>query len=94
MAIHHAAGLAAEGPTDCNAACRPFPRPGAPTGPVELYLDVRDVSGADWQERLARAWRQAAVPAETVILIEGPIRSLDGAYFDLTRAADADYEAD
>ena len=63
----------------------------APDG-VELYLDVCDVSGADWQERLARAWRQAAVPAETVTLIEGPIRSLDGAYFDLTRAADADYE--
>ena len=63
----------------------------APDG-VELYLDVRDVSGADWQERLAHAWQQAAVPAETVILIEGPIRSLDGAYFDLTRAADADYE--
>ena len=63
----------------------------APAG-VELYLDVCDVSGADWQERLVRAWQEAAVPAEPVTLIEGPIHSLDGAYFDLTRAADADYE--
>ncbi|MAG35429.1 MAG: hypothetical protein CL878_04165 [Dehalococcoidia bacterium] len=59
---------------------------------VELYLDVRDVSGSDWREHLERAWKSTDSHSETVALIEGPIRSLDGAYFDLTRAADADHD--
>ena len=29
---------------------------------------------------------------DSVVLVEGPIRSLDGRYFDLTRGAEADYE--
>lgn len=59
---------------------------------LELYLDVADISGPDWLERLAAALRDHLVPAEFAWVVEGPLRSLDGAYFDLGREAEADRE--
>jgi hypothetical protein len=66
------------------------PRPAG----LELYLDARDIGPTDWLPRL-NAIMAAAPPASEQFqyIVEGPIRSLDGAFFDVTRAAPADEEA-
>jgi sugar phosphate isomerase/epimerase len=60
---------------------------------LELYLDARDLAPDDWLPRL-RAIMAAAPPAaaDFVYIVEGPLRSLDGAFFDVTRGAAADEE--
>lgn len=66
--------------------------PPRPDG-LELYLDARDLMPDDWLPRL-RAIMAAAPPAgDFVYVVEGPIRSLDGAFFDVTRDAAADRAA-
>ena len=67
--------------------------PPRPDG-LELYLDARDLAPDDWLPRLLAI--MAAAPRARdgfTYVVEGPIRSLDGAYFDVTRAAPADDEA-
>lgn len=66
------------------------PRPAG----LELYLDARDIGPTDWLPRL-KAIMAAAPPADERFqyIVEGPIRSLDGAFFDVTREAPADEEA-
>jgi sugar phosphate isomerase/epimerase len=62
---------------------------------LELYLDARDLAPDDWLPRL-RAIMAAAPRAGDdgfAYIVEGPIRSLDGAFFDVTRGAAADLEA-
>lgn len=61
---------------------------------LELYLDARDIAPDDWLPRLL-AILSAAPPADSGFhyIVEGPIRSLDGAFFDVTRDAPADDEA-
>ncbi len=66
-------------------------RPPLPEG-LELYLDVADISGSDWLERLLRLIGAHALPGGFVWVVEGPLRSLDGGFFDLAREADADRE--
>ena len=61
-------------------------RLGAPTPDgLELYLDRTDLAGDDWLARL----RSILAPAESrpgfIRIVEGPTRSLDGEFFDLTR---------
>ena len=51
---------------------------------LEIYLDVRDIAPNDWLERLLRIWDAQSWPADFAVLVEGPIRSLDGSFFDLT----------
>ena len=63
----------------------------APDG-LELYLDLADVRGPDWLDRLRHAWEASQPPAAAAVLVEGPIRSLDGRYFDLTRSDRANHE--
>jgi len=61
---------------------------------LELYLDARDIAPDDWLPRLL-AILEAAPRADSGFqyIVEGPIRSLDGAFFDVTRDAPADDEA-
>lgn len=62
---------------------------------LELYLDARDLAPDDWLPRL-RAVVAAAPDVrrdDFAYVVEGPIRSLDGAFFDPTRGAPADEEA-
>jgi sugar phosphate isomerase/epimerase len=61
---------------------------------LELYLDARDIAPDDWLPRLLAILGDAP-PADGAFhyIVEGPIRSLDGAFFDVTRDAPADDEA-
>lgn len=61
---------------------------------LELYLDARDIAPDDWLPRL-EAILDAAPRNDPQFqyIVEGPIRSLDGAFFDVTRDAPADDEA-
>lgn len=52
---------------------------------LELYLDHADLAGNDWLARL----RSILAPVESrpgfILVVEGPTRSLDGTFFDLTK---------
>lgn len=62
-------------------------RPPVPEG-IEIYLDGRDIAEPNWLETLTE--RMACLPrGGFAILVEGPIRSLDGRFFDLTADGEA-----
>ncbi len=72
--------------------------PPRPDG-LEFYLDARDLAPDDWLPRLMAIMAAAPHAGEAgegsdgfTYIVEGPIRSLDGAYFDVTRDAPADQE--
>lgn len=78
--------------------CRPTPAQLAdrltapmPEG-VELYLDAADLGGDDWLTRTTELLGRYPVPADFVILVEGPVRSLDDSFFDLTVDSDGNRE--
>lgn len=61
-------------------------------GPVpeglEIYLDGRDIAEDGWLETLLE--RMARLPrTDFAVLVEGPIRSLDGRFFDMTADSEA-----
>ena len=62
---------------------------------LELYLDARDLAPADWLPRLGAIMAAAPRAGDRgfAYVVEGPIRSLDGEFFDVTRDAPADLEA-
>jgi hypothetical protein len=62
---------------------------------LELYLDARDLAPSDWLPRLRAIMAQTprAGEGDFAWIVEGPIRSLDGEFFDVTRGARADEEA-
>ncbi|MFN8515362.1 MAG: TIM barrel protein [Thermomicrobiales bacterium] len=62
---------------------------------LELYLDARDLAPDDWLPRLRAIMAAAPRAGEDgfAYIVEGPIRSLDGEFFDVTRGAAADLEA-
>ncbi len=61
---------------------------------LELYLDARDIGPDDWLPRLRAIMADAPAASDRFHwIVEGPIRSLDGAFFDVTRQAPADEEA-
>jgi sugar phosphate isomerase/epimerase len=62
---------------------------------LELYLDARDLAPDDWLPRLRAIMAAAPHAGEGgfAYVVEGPIRSLDGEFFDVTRGAAADLEA-
>jgi sugar phosphate isomerase/epimerase len=68
--------------------------PPRPDG-LELYLDARDLAPDDWLPRLLATMAGAGAPpaGEFAYVVEGPIRSLDGVFFDVARGAPADEEA-
>ena len=65
--------------------------PPLPEG-LELYLDARDIQGAGWLEQIVARCRARQLPADFAWVVEGPLRSLDGEFFDLARGAAADHE--
>lgn len=61
---------------------------------LELYLDARDIAPDGWLPRLDAILHAAPRgDPQFQYIVEGPIRSLDGAFFDVTRDAPADDEA-
>ncbi len=57
---------------------------------VELYLAVVDLASRATVEAIAERIQAADVPAGFAWLIEGPVDSLDGRDFDITRESEAD----
>lgn len=57
---------------------------------LELYLDRQDLLADGWLGRIRDAVDAVGPPANFVWIVEAPIRTLDGAFFDLTRD-DADH---
>ena len=65
--------------------------PPVPDG-LELYLDTADLATNEAMDGVARRLDDLELPAGFTLLVEGPIRSLDGEFFDLTRDSEADRE--
>lgn len=63
-------------------------RPPWPDG-LELYLDARDLADGAFAATVARL-RAVEPPPGFVWLVEGPVNSLDGGYFDLAAGRPAD----
>jgi sugar phosphate isomerase/epimerase len=59
---------------------------------LELYLDTADLASAEAMDGVVASLDACGLPAGFVLLVEGPIRSLDGEFFDLTRDCEADRE--
>jgi hypothetical protein len=57
---------------------------------VELYLAAADLATPAAIDEVAERIQSADVPREFAWLIEGPVDSLDGSDFDVTRESDAD----
>jgi hypothetical protein len=77
-------------PTPTQLADRLRPVDGAWPDGVELYLAAADLATPATVEAIANRLLAAQVPDEFVWLIEGPVDSLDGGDFDVTRQSDAD----
>ncbi len=65
-----------------------LPRPDG----LELYLDVADLTDTGWVGPLRAALAAAYPDGWPPLVVEGPLRSLDGEFFDVTRASPADLE--
>src|SRR5829696_2513172 len=59
---------------------------------LELYLDTVDLASPGAMDGVVENLNAAGLPSDFVLLVEGPIRSLDGAFFDLSRDSEADRE--
>ena len=66
-------------------------RPTPPEG-LEVYLDAVDIAGDGWLETLRRRFAELPVGPAFALLVEGPVRSLDGAFFDLSADTAANRE--
>jgi hypothetical protein len=78
-------------PTPTQLADRLQPVDGVWPDGLELYLAAADLATHDVLGNIADAIRHARVPDGFAWLIEGPVDSLDGADFDVTRESPADY---
>jgi hypothetical protein len=59
---------------------------------LELYLDTVDLASDDAMDGVVDNLAACHLPSDFILLVEGPIRSLDGEFFDLTRDSEADRE--
>ncbi len=59
---------------------------------LELYLDARDVGDPDRLHRLAERLNDLRPSQSFVYVVEGPLRSLDGAFFDISVDTEAQRE--
>ncbi len=59
---------------------------------LELYLDTVDLATDEAMDGIVARLDACALPSDFAFLVEGPIRSLDGEFFDLTRDSEADRE--
>ena len=66
-------------------------RPPLPEG-LELYLDGQDVATAEARQGVIDRLRAYHLPADFALVVEGPIRGLDGDFFDLADQRPANYE--
>src|SRR5581483_1326643 len=66
-------------------------QPPLPEG-LELYLDGQDVATAEARQGVIERLRAYALPADFAVVVEGPIRGLDGDYFDLADLRPASFE--
>src|SRR5919202_90979 len=66
-------------------------QPPLPEG-LELYLDGQDMATAEARQGVIERLRAYALPADFALVVEGPIRGLDGEYFDLADPRPANYE--
>jgi hypothetical protein len=63
-----------------------------PPDGIELYLDAADLADEKAMDASVANVEACQLPADFTLLIEGPVRSLDGEFFDLTRRSEADRE--
>jgi sugar phosphate isomerase/epimerase len=59
---------------------------------LELYLDTADVATTEAMDGVVARLEACQLPAGFTLLVEGPIRSLDGQFYDLSRDDEADRE--
>jgi sugar phosphate isomerase/epimerase len=59
---------------------------------LELYLDTADIATPEAMDGVVARLEACQLPSEFTLLVEGPIRSLDGQFYDLSRDAEADRE--
>ena len=59
---------------------------------LELYLDTADLDSEDAMDGVVARLDDCDPPEGFTLLVEGPIRSLDGEFFDLSRDSEADRE--
>ncbi len=59
---------------------------------LELYLDADDLKDRDYLDHLAVRLRELRPRPDFVYVVEGPIRSLDGSFFDLSVDSEANRE--
>jgi hypothetical protein len=59
---------------------------------LELYLDPRDVDDPGRLERLAHRLVEVRPSPDFVYVVEGPLRSLDGSFFDISVCTEAQLE--
>jgi hypothetical protein len=66
-------------------------RPPLPEG-LELYLDGRDIATAEARQAVVELIRGYDLPSDFALVVEGPIRGLDGEFFDLAELRPANFE--
>jgi hypothetical protein len=66
-------------------------RPPPPEG-LEVYLDAADISGDGWLDVLRARFADLPTRHDFALLVEGPVRSLDAAFFDLSADTPANRE--
>jgi hypothetical protein len=59
---------------------------------LELYLDADDIASRGRLERLARRLVELRPGPDFVYVVEGPVRSLDGSFFDLSADTESNRE--
>jgi hypothetical protein len=79
-------------PTPAQLADRLRPIDGVWPDGLELYLSASDLRDFSELEAIAARLQQQPVPSGFAWLIEGPVDSLDGGDFDVTRESEADDE--
>jgi hypothetical protein len=77
-------------PTPTQLADRLRPVDGRWPDGIELYLAATDLATPESIDEIVERIGQAHVPPDFVWLIEGPVDSLDGRDFDVTRESEAD----
>ncbi|MBI4320095.1 MAG: hypothetical protein HY675_16510 [Chloroflexi bacterium] len=65
--------------------------PPLPDG-LELYLDAQDIAGPGWLGELVERIRGLRMPDGFIFVVEGPMRSLDGSFFDISNNSPANVE--
>src|ERR1700680_1268056 len=77
-------------PTPGQLADRLRPVDGVWPDGLELYLAAADLATPVVIDEIVERLQAAEMPRDFALLIEGPVDSLDGGDFDVTRESDAD----